>query len=310
MNQHPTNEKNSDIASRRTANATVWIAAFTVVLAVVSFLTLLTLKRQLDEMRKGSADTHNLAVAAASQADWTKTLAERMEDQANRTKDIANQTLAEARATNKLANASIRSANIAERQLNLSQRAWVSVTLASGPNRFHFSQRDAWSQTFTITLRNSGNIPATNVEMRTSTYMAPASSYDRVAPLREQSKLCDHVKPSDDKNSLITIFPGNSTDLTDSNAQLLLTVVAPLKHGQAAKHEQPKISKEVIPTIVGCVLYKSGSLSESHQTRFILEVFRKNPKFPMSVASFVDGEDVPDSDVFFRPFRQGGSYAN
>ena len=65
-----------DRTARHTANATIWLAVFTVVLAVVSGLTLRILNGQLGEMQgsgkqtdkliclyqKQAGDTHNLAV--------------------------------------------------------------------------------------------------------------------------------------------------------------------------------------------------------------------------------------------------------
>lgn len=55
----------ADRAARRTANATVWIAVFTVVLAVVGGFTLI-------EVIIGGSDTHDLAVAARSQAELAR----------------------------------------------------------------------------------------------------------------------------------------------------------------------------------------------------------------------------------------------
>lgn len=55
-------ESAADRVARRTANATVWIAIFTVVLAVVGGLTLI-------EVISGGSDTHDLAIAAKSQAE-------------------------------------------------------------------------------------------------------------------------------------------------------------------------------------------------------------------------------------------------
>src|SRR5260370_20749294 len=54
-------------------NAADWIVAlFTVVIAFVGILQWKVIGGQLDEMKKGSADTHELAVQAKNQADRTK----------------------------------------------------------------------------------------------------------------------------------------------------------------------------------------------------------------------------------------------
>lgn len=79
-------ESPTDRAARRTAHATVWIAAFTVVMALVGAGTLY-------EIIEGGHDTHDLAVAAGKQADRMKDFADRMKDQADRTKTIAEQAV-------------------------------------------------------------------------------------------------------------------------------------------------------------------------------------------------------------------------
>lgn len=57
-------ETPADKAARIAANATVWIAIFTVVSVGVSVFTYLILKGQLKEMHDGGVDTHTLAEAA------------------------------------------------------------------------------------------------------------------------------------------------------------------------------------------------------------------------------------------------------
>lgn len=86
----------TDKAAKRTADATCWIAAFTIVLAIVGALTLY-------EVIEGGTDTHELAVQAKKQADAAKKLADRMKDQADRTKTIADQAIMQATAASSLA---------------------------------------------------------------------------------------------------------------------------------------------------------------------------------------------------------------
>lgn len=54
-------ETAADKAARITTTATVWMAIFTCVLALITGGTLIILKNQLTEMREGGVDTHNLA---------------------------------------------------------------------------------------------------------------------------------------------------------------------------------------------------------------------------------------------------------
>lgn len=57
-------ETPQDRATRRTTNATVWMAFFTFVLVLVGIGTYFILKNQLKEMHEGGTDTHDLATAA------------------------------------------------------------------------------------------------------------------------------------------------------------------------------------------------------------------------------------------------------
>jgi hypothetical protein len=89
MGYRPPMESAADKAARKTANATVWLAIFTVVLAVVSSWTLF-------EIHAGGTDTHNLAVAARDQAAEMKELAKAANvsaDAAKRASETAKESL-------------------------------------------------------------------------------------------------------------------------------------------------------------------------------------------------------------------------
>ncbi len=97
------------------------------VAAFLSALAAIFICLQWWEMRKGGADTHDLAVAAGKQADAaksladrTKDLAERMKDQADKTKIIADQAVVQAQAARGLA-------KTASSQLVLTERPWIRI---------------------------------------------------------------------------------------------------------------------------------------------------------------------------------------
>ena len=103
-----------DRAARRTANATIWLAVVTVVLAGVSVLTLRILNRQLGEMQGSGKQTDKLICLyqkqvgqLAKQAKDTHALAIAAEKQ-------AKQALAQANATNRLATASLAANRLTE----------------------------------------------------------------------------------------------------------------------------------------------------------------------------------------------------
>jgi hypothetical protein len=104
-------ETPTDKAARRTATATIWMAAFTVILSVVSIGTLLILKRQLAEMHEGGIDTHILAVAAGKQADGAKLMADQAKSQSRAAEDSAKAATDFARSAGVIANAPARPSN-------------------------------------------------------------------------------------------------------------------------------------------------------------------------------------------------------
>jgi len=125
-----------------------WIDALSglSVIATMIFIAL-----QWREMRLGSADTHDLAVAAAKQADRMKDLADRMKDQADRTKELADQATTQAKATQVAAKAAERAANIANQSLHMSERAYLLL----GPPNDDFAHKR-----INIPVVNSGHMPS------------------------------------------------------------------------------------------------------------------------------------------------------
>lgn len=188
-----------------------------------------------------------------------------------------------------------------------SQRPWITASLGSGANRFEFVQLDDWSYNFTLSLENIGNTPATHVEMRSQIYLEKYNSYDTKTPLVQQAELCDQAKPSKSIDRLVTIFPKQSSEISGGGAELIQTVVGPRQNKTLTMLYKPK---EVIPTIIGCILYKSPVSPKIHKTGFIIEILKSDPKHPGYATGIIDGEPVPASDVIFRPFRYSGQYAN
>jgi hypothetical protein len=163
-------EAPADKAARRTANATIWIAAFTVILAVVSYF-------QLRELHSGGADTHDLASAAQEQARAAKVTAEEAKDQVGKmgeslkkTDALISQQSDQVKATQNLADQAERSADTAERALkaslesaNQDRRPWVSVQMIKCTNCANQADGVVRIGGFTGVLVNTGRTPAVNM---------------------------------------------------------------------------------------------------------------------------------------------------
>jgi hypothetical protein len=120
-------ETTADRAARVTANATVWMAVFTVLLFVLNGITVFILSIQLKEMHEGGIDTHalakaseNAADAASDQADAAQQFSDTAEDINGRMQEAVDQL--QAAAEN--ANTSVRATQNA---LRLEQRPWVFI---------------------------------------------------------------------------------------------------------------------------------------------------------------------------------------
>jgi hypothetical protein len=119
------NRKPDSTLSDRIKRAEMWmilltaaIVVLTLGMVIVGVLQWRAMRGQLDEMKSGSADTHDLALAAKAQADSSKTIAE--------------QTQKQSASTDALAQAAAKSVNAANSALKLTrdnfirdQRPWL-----------------------------------------------------------------------------------------------------------------------------------------------------------------------------------------
>jgi hypothetical protein len=150
------NETPADPAARLTAQATVWLAAFTICLVLTSIGTLVILRNQLREMHEGGIDTHNLATAAGEQAKAMQIFSDRMKAQADQTQILANQAKAQAAAAQKAADAAEKTAETAKETLH-SERADLRI---EQPN-LDFSTKSMRLPLFNTGHISSGELVAT-----------------------------------------------------------------------------------------------------------------------------------------------------
>jgi hypothetical protein len=130
-------ESSADKAARKTADATVWIAAFTVVLALVSSWTLY-------EIHAGGADTHKLAEAA--------------QDQAIQMKELA-------KAANLSANAADSASQTAKQSLELTKQGLAASFRITGRPIPMQSEDPRLHGSITISGQNLGHVTATHVRL-------------------------------------------------------------------------------------------------------------------------------------------------
>ena len=147
-------ETPTDRAARRTAVATIWMASFTLILALVGGATVWILKNQLREMHEGGVDTSALAKAAGKQADAAKA----QSDQAKAQTDKMAESLAK---TDALIGATKTISSNTKEALNVSQRAYVTVGRKDGTvTEFAIPGDHSVNTGILIYFQNSGHLPA------------------------------------------------------------------------------------------------------------------------------------------------------
>lgn len=291
---------------------TACIVLLTLGLVIVGILQWRVMSWQLSEMKSGGVDTHDLALAAKDQAAAAnKTLGEMKAGRAD--------THALSVAAGKQADASSALADLTARQFTASQlliesqRALISVAFASvlNPITFHGG---GLSFAFSVTMKNDGRLPAKKVKVRFTPYFSQWGSTLFSEPMERQRGFCN--KPNMSRDSR-TAFEG----LTNEDALTIIsgdTKESQINFGMGAPTDSDIIrwppdeahlpqTKRVFPIVVGCIDYQSGAMPEPHQTGFIFQIQRGDPRMPTFITF---GENVRREDVvvvqYF--FGQGKSY--
>jgi hypothetical protein len=172
-------ETSADKAARLTATATVWMAVFTVFLALLNGVTVLILRNQLKEMHEGGVDTHALAQAsqdAASAAGDQANAAQQVSDTA---KDINKGISSASKQLEASANNTRTTIRNAQLQFQDEQRAWVGVE-GTSPSE-GFTETETWK--VNVIFFNSDRTPARNVQI---SVMFVTSMFPRSGPTKEQ----------------------------------------------------------------------------------------------------------------------------
>jgi len=160
-------------------------ATFGILLVTCFFISL-----QWCEMRSGSQDTHDLAVAAGKEADRTKDVVDQMKLQAAAEHDLAVAAGKQADASKALAELTARQFSASQRLIE-SQRASISVAFASvlNPVTFHDG---GLSFAFSTTMKNNGRLPANRVKVRYMSYFSKWGTNIFSEPMERQRDFCSH----------------------------------------------------------------------------------------------------------------------
>ncbi len=255
------------------------VIAFTgIVGAIIFYYQLDAMRGQLKEMRSGSGDTHDLAVAAGrqaiaagTQADRTKDLADRMKDQADRTKTIADQAVVQAKAAGVGAQAASSAAKTASDQLVLAERPWVKIKhRIVSPLTFNVMRNAGPVAIMSLedTIENVGQTVALNLLSWEDVIPVDLDNSTRTAR-RRQAEYCDANRHPDPRGLTgYTLFPHDPL-VQDS---VVGPTMATVEQFTIHTNDQSRIDGTVAFVLVGCVFYRSSfepTSNPTHQTRFM-----------------------------------------
>jgi hypothetical protein len=261
------------------------------------------------EMHTGSVDTHNLAVAAGKQADRMKDFSDRMKEQSDRTKDLAARMQDQAASTKDLAAAAKDQAEIVRRQFASSQqviesqRANIGVSVFSVDHPITFGGNKNMSFAFTLALANNGAFVANDVRVRYKLYFSQFGQAIFTEPRRQQRTLCKAFPTQDAPDAIgnmapkLSIYPGRAApEQINGGWGFVDQDVVPRPND--AQHPIG-----LIPIVVGCIDYLSGTMPRWHQTGFIFEIRGKNRPIVPGIDVSIDSLTI---DRYI--FDQGESY--
>lgn len=278
-------ETTQDRLARRTASATVWIAMFTVVLAGAAILT-------LRQVIAGGSDTHDLAVAAKSQAEKMKDMSEAAEKirqaadgMVTQEERIANNAKTALEASSKQSKVALDATIESARQ---DRRPWVGLrdfrcddctSKFNGPKpdqSFNRIETLKIGNMFGV-MENTGKTPAVQMVVHAvwtnRKGSDPIPEYDTLAQRLEAAyQVPSHVPPDMASEigktlELIKRYRGEAPMVLPPNAVRILPMVSSF---QMERNPMVRIEEENIAYIVGKITYYDTDRDREYVTTFCL----------------------------------------
>jgi hypothetical protein len=191
-------------------------------------------------------------------------------------------------------------------QLETTDRPWIkAVPQAWSPITF----RDNGDLSFNVTfgLTNVGHSVATDVTIYSGGFIPASGAAHFTQPPERQTQLCKKVQPDGIR---LALFPDETKQLSVgiaiSREEMEKNVVPP-----PPGVSNPSPPGERIGLILfGCVDYRFASVPKHHQTGFIYDIVRKEPKTPAIPYLIIIGQELPADHVNLETWPFGGDYAN
>ncbi len=191
-------------------------------------------------------------------------------------------------------------------QLEVTDRPWIRAEpQVSSPITFQENGNLAMDVTFV--LDNVGRSVATDVTVYAGAFVPKWEGSEHFSrPLERQVQLCGKVQPH---ALTITLFPDEikqfNVGLRISRKEIEANIVPP-----PPGIPNPPPGKRTDPILFGCVDYRFSNLPEHHQTGFVYNIVRTDPKTPNVPYLIVVGDTLPAANTAFENWGFGGDYAD
>jgi hypothetical protein len=256
----------------------------------MSFIAAFFVCAQWWEMHEGGRDTHDLAIAAGTQAnrmqefsdrmkdqaDRTRDLADRMKDQADRTKDLADQARVQATEATIAANAAESAAQTEKEALHVSERAYL--TLGTPVDNFAHKETD-------VPILNSGHIPsgaatlvmheATFGNINPSNYLIPISG---VVERHWVSSIFQAVPVGTPYSVAVSVPALVLDDISNGKQGVLIVIVMTYNDGFPSTPEQRWVWCDVSNYIASTKQFSMGPCAQNPEE--MLQVLTKLDGYP------------------------------
>ena len=213
--------------------------------------------------------------------------------------------------TRKQAAAAQEQVGIMRKQLEAADRPWIKIAIvpshditytALGEGQFYF----------TAIMKNIGHSVATDVAIKFAV-LVPKGNGVFTEPIERQRKICGTPQQSTIKDTdhdlRTSIFPGDTSDPLNFGTNIPSTEI-----NDGALHFPPDAQGRTVegtffsPYLVGCVDYTFATSAVRHQTGFIYNIARVDPKRDVHPLAFKVGAIVPRTQVILEKYIFGGDY--
>jgi hypothetical protein len=256
--------------------ATVWIAAFTFVLAIVGYL-------QWTELDESGKQTDRMILLYRQQVN-------QLSRQAGDTHDLADQAKVQATEATIAANAAKQSADVAKTTLIATNRPWLDLEAhLAGP--LTLNEEGEARIPVEVDTENVGHSPAVGVSDAQSTIQVILLT---PSPWHELRKVCDQATGQSmnphNRGVTQTIFPGKPYQ------QLINLGLSKQEVNRSIRDLFPTAGRDpyIHPVIIWCAAYRADFSDTPHRIGYVWELKRRTP----SGIGFIErNTTVPLSDL-------------